>query len=409
MSVVSSFVPKYRRHKGSGQAFVQIKGKRHYLGPYGSPKSKEAYSRFIAEMAVNPVATPATAAHPVAITVVELAAAYQDFADEYYRKNGVRTATAGNIQRALLIATEIYGRSPAKDFGPLSLLAIQRQLVEKELSRRYVNDVVDKIRRCFKWGVSRELIPGSVYHGLAAVEGLRKGRTAAREPDPIPPVDDVVVNATLPYLPQVVADMVCFQRLTGCRPGEVCQVRPADIDRSGEVWLFQPASHKTEHHGKQRVVCIGPKAQTIIAPYLLSEPTAYCFSPAESEAKRHEEMRARRKSKVQPSQQDRKKARPRRVPATIYNKDSYARAIRRAVDKANKILRSQAEELQINNPTLLEHWAPNRLRHSAGTAVRKQFGLEAAQVVLGHSKADVTQVYAERDQALSVEVMKAIG
>jgi hypothetical protein len=25
-------VPKYRRHKGTGQAFVQVRGKRHYLG-----------------------------------------------------------------------------------------------------------------------------------------------------------------------------------------------------------------------------------------------------------------------------------------------------------------------------------------------------------------------------------------
>ena len=54
-------------------------------------------------------------------------------------------------------------------------------------------------------------------------------------------------------------------------------------------------------------------------------------------------------------------------------------------------------------------WSPNQLRHAAGTEVRRQFGLEAAQVVLGHSKADVTQVYAERDQALAAEIMQKIG
>ena len=55
------------------------------------------------------------------------------------------------------------------------------------------------------------------------------------------------------------------------------------------------------------------------------------------------------------------------------------------------------------------HWHPNQLRHSKATEIRRQFGLEAAQVVLGHAKADVPQIYAERDSALAVEVMKRIG
>jgi site-specific recombinase XerC len=49
------------------------------------------------------------------------------------------------------------------------------------------------------------------------------------------------------------------------------------------------------------------------------------------------------------------------------------------------------------------------LRHSAATEIRKQFGLEAAQTVLGHSQANVTQVYAERDWQLAAEVMRKIG
>ena len=40
------------------------------------------------------------------------------------------------------------------------------------------------------------------------------------------------------------------------------------------------------------------------------------------------------------------------------------------------------------------------------TEVRRKFGLEAAQTVLGHARADVTQVYAERDHALAASVMK---
>jgi integrase len=57
-----------------------------------------------------------------------------------------------------------------------------------------------------------------------------------------------------------------------------------------------------------------------------------------------------------------------------------------------------------------EHrWSPNQLRHTAGTEIRRQFGLEAAQVTLGHSNANVTQIYAERDLAKAAEIMRQVG
>jgi integrase len=95
-----------------------------------------------------------------------------------------------------------------------------------------------------------------------------------------------VIAQTLPFLPQVVADIVRFQCLTGYRPTEACIVRPCDIDRSGEVWLYRPHRHKTEQRRKKRTIFIGPKAQEVIRPSLLRDPSAYCFVPAESERRR---------------------------------------------------------------------------------------------------------------------------
>lgn len=60
-------------------------------------------------------------------------------------------------------------------------------------------------------------------------------------------------------------------------------------------------------------------------------------------------------------------------------------------------------------PTLLLEWTPNQLRHSAATEIRKRFGLEAAQVAMGHAQANITQLYAERDLNLAAEVMRNIG
>jgi len=49
------------------------------------------------------------------------------------------------------------------------------------------------------------------------------------------------------------------------------------------------------------------------------------------------------------------------------------------------------------------------LRHYAATNIRARFGVEGAQVVLGHAKADVTQLYAERDMAKAHAIMAEIG
>jgi integrase len=54
-------------------------------------------------------------------------------------------------------------------------------------------------------------------------------------------------------------------------------------------------------------------------------------------------------------------------------------------------------------------WHPNQLRHMHGTEVRRIFGIEAAQVALGHAQADVTQIYAERDMGLAERVARQIG
>jgi site-specific recombinase XerC len=119
-------------------------------------------------------------------------------------------------------------------------------------------------------------------------------------------------------------------------------------------------------------------------------------------------LRARRKTRVQPSQQNRRKARPQRAASTRYKKDAYRRAVVKAIAKVNRE-EAKAAAKEGREPQLIPAWHPNQLRHSAATEIRRQFGLEAAQVVLGHAKADVTQVYAERDHALAAGIMAQIG
>ena len=360
-------------------------------------------------------ANPATLRFSSELEVVQITAAYWKFAEGYYIKDGRPTGQLHIIKQVLHMLRELYAHVPAAEFGPLSIRAIQRHLVERGLARKTINHMCGTIKHMFKWAASHEMIPVSIYQALATVPGLRSGRTAAHEPAPVGPVPDEVVDATLPALPAVIADMVRFQQLTGCRPGEACIIRPCDVDTSGSVWCYRPESHKTQHHGRDRIIMVGPKAQDVLRPYLLREKTAYCFAPADSERKRNAERRENRRSPMTPSQAKRRPRRyRRRAPGDRYDTQAYRLAIDRTVERLNKKREEDAqkafEQTGIKvRPALLPAWHPNQLRHAAATKIRKQFGLEAAQVALGHSEANVTQIYAERDMALATEVMRKLG
>ncbi len=402
-------VPSYRRHKPSGQAVVTLNGQDCYLGKWGSKASKAEYERLIGEWLASGRSRPDNGQHD-GLTVAEVALRFLKYAKRYYRKDGRPTSELDEYQQTIRYLRRLYGSTLARDFGPRGLKAARQAMIDADLCRGVVNRRANRLKRIFKWAVAEELIPPSVYHGLIAVEGLRRGRTEVRESEPIRPVTDAVVDATLPHLPVIVADMVRFQRFTGCRPAEVCILRPCDVDTSGEVWIYQPESHKTEHHGRQRLICIGPKAQDVLRPYLLRDKTSYCFAPAESERKRRAEQHARRVTPLSCGNRPgtNRRRRPKRHPGNRYTADTYRRAVHRAVKAINRKRQNGRQE---GDPPveLLPRWSPNQLRHAAATAIRKQFGLEAAQVALGHATADVSQIYAERDLTLAVEVMRKIG
>jgi integrase len=420
MPRLSQSVPRYRKHKASGQAFVELNGRRYYLGPHGSKTSRDEYDRRIGEWLQSGRVWKSVSAEASDLLVVELIAAYLKFARSYYRKDGRLTSEYSAILHAMRPLKQLYGREAVVDFGPIALQTVMAQMVGNGWARGTINRQAGRIKRMFKWGVSQELLPASTYHALATVSGLRKGRTDAHETDPVEPVADGIVDATLAHLPEVVADMVRFQRLTGCRPNEVCVVRPCDIDTSTEVWAYRPKSHKTEHHDRNRVIFIGPNAQAVLIKYLARDGKMYCFRPMDSEAKRRSAAHAARRTPLAFGNRPgtNRKAKPKRLPGARYKVDAYRRAIARACDRAfphptlaaiPKTRLTAAQFAERKKWQSAHRWSPNQLRHSAATDVRRRFGLEAAQVLLGHSRADVTQVYAERDLAKGIEIARLIG
>ena len=385
--------PALRRHKPSRQGVVTLNGRDFYLGqwPDGVRKPPRdvqiAYDALVAEWLANGRRPTQDAAQP--ITVAELILQFwQRHATVHYRHpDGSETSEVENYKFSLRPLRSLFGHLAAAEFSPLKFKAVRQKLIDDGICRGVINQRMGRIRRVFKWAVAEELVPEFVYRGLTAVEGLKAGRSDAREAAPVKPVPDEHVEAVLPILTTPLRAMVRIQRLTGMRPGEVTQMRWCDIDRTEPIWVYRPARHKTAWRGKDRIIPLGPRCQEVLREFLPVEPTTYLFSPRAAREERFIRFRSARRSKVQPSQVCRRKNSPRRKPGDVYSSNSYACAIARACEKGQ-----------------VPHWHPNQLRHSRATEVRSEFGLEAAQVVLGHARANITEVYAERNLALAAHV-----
>jgi integrase len=389
-------IPSYRHYKPKNLAVVRLDGQDRYLGRYGSAESRERYDRLIAEWLLakrDRAASSPSGVHPLpagpATAVNELLLAFLRHATQRYVKNGRPTSEIRSFRTALKPVRELYGREPVTSFGPLALVACRQKLVDAGYCRKRINGHVSRVRLVFKWGVAREMVPESVWRALCAVEGLRRGEAPDRPP--IRPVFEVHIKAIEKHVTPQIWAMIQLQLWTGCRPGEACDVRGMDVTKRDDVWEYRPASHKTEHHEKERVIFLGPQAQAVIRPWLKTDSTAYLFSPREARAWFHEQ-RAKHRKTPGPKRPRSRRAHPRRRCGERYSVRAYDRAVERACQRAG-----------------VDHWAPNQLRHAAATRLRSELGIELTRILLGHSSAVTSEVYAEADFEKARSAMQKFG
>jgi len=431
---MSDRIPTYRKKKTKNGIYGVVTlpdgfgGRRDViLGQYGTAASRAEYRRVLAEWEANGHRLRSATQAARELTVNKLIAAFWPHVERHYRRaDGSPTQEVQDYKHTLRPMKHLYGASPVTDFGPLALKAIRSLMVrgydhprfgkQPALARRVVNQRIGRIKRMFKWAVENELVPAMAHHALLAVRGLERGRSEARETEPVKPVPVAFVEAVLPFLSRQVASMVELQLLTGARSGEIVIIRGIDLDTSGAVWLYKPSAHKTAYRGHSRVIAIGPKAQAVLRPWLRLNVEDYLFQPREADAAFRQQQRAVRKSKVQPSQEHRAKAHPRKKPGRCYTSRSYQQAIAKGIEKANRAracepckAKHSAERCDACRANAIPHWHPHQLRHTTATEIRRAAGLDAARAVLGHTSPVVTEVYAELDVAAAVEVMAKIG
>lgn len=436
-------LPRISVHPRSGNARVRYQGREIWLGRHGSPEAQAKFNQLVHEIVSDRLLprsdqdrvlgdgkgkaseTPAgppehhqpleTFAETVLFgnqesaetgpTIAEMCSRFLVHAERFYRDNhGEPTSTLGNIKTAIR-ALRRFDDMSAAEFGPILLEELMHSLASEKVPCRKsgrrldyrprvtVNRTIKTIRMIFDWAVSRELVPPEKTQAMKSLKLLAKGRTLARELPKVRPVDDAVVEQTLPQLPRVVADMVRLQRLTGCRPGEVCQIRPGDIDRERIPWIWRLDRHKNEWREQDSEIAIGPRGRALLEPYLARPADWPCFLSNESEKERNTQRRRSRKSPMTPSQRRRRqRTRLKKSHQRPYAGASYRRAITRACEKLG-----------------IKHWTPNQLRHSAATETRAKHGLEAAQSRLGHKHAKTTEIYAETDRRKAMALAEEFG
>ncbi|MBN2561057.1 MAG: site-specific integrase [Phycisphaerae bacterium] len=402
-------IPSYRHHRPSGRALVCLNGKRIYLGKWDTPESRERYRQVIAEWLADGK-LPGDDQSFQDLRIVELLAKYWTHAERYYCKNGKPTKEIPCIRESLRPLQVLYGRTIVSSFGPTALKGVRQTMIDSGWARSTINNRIMRIKRMFKWATENELVPPSVFHAVCSVAGLRRGRSKAKETEPVSPVAEEYVDAIAPFVSRQVWAMVQLQVLSGMRPGEAVTMRGCVLDTSGQIWTYTPQEHKTEHHGHVRTIYLGPRAQGVVAPFLRRHLTAYLFSPIEAEQER---LAARTRARRTPLHVGNRpgsnpKANRRRNQREHYDVASYRKAIQRACTRAFP----PPEGLSVDEMKLWrrEHrWHPHQLRHNAATTLRREFGIEVARIVLGHRSVSVTEVYAEIDVAKAQEAMSKIG
>jgi integrase len=411
-------IPKYQHFKPRGIGCIKWQGRRIYFpGAFNSPESIKAYRRFIQDNCEKqPPSKTGKLAKPQAakgMSLAELADLFLEHVTETFK--GVKQTEYPGYRRILALLVEHYGELEVAEFGPKRLTEFQKWLAENDhprhvyskdgqlrktttyrLTRNSVNHMIGNIKRLFKWGVANEFVDPYQLVGLQAVPGLRIGRTTARESVPREPVSWEAVERVLPLLSPVVADMVRFQWHTGCRPQNVCNICPAEIDTTTSPWTWKPQVHKGNWRGQGLQLFIGPQAEAIIRPYLNRPSEEPCFCPREA-------RRALRQAKGHKGECAFKYLNSRYTPST------YGRAIVHGLAGLARVRLKTPYSREKFLDAGIEYWTPHQLRHAKAQMIRDEFGLEAAQAVLGHNSLAATQIYAKKRLDLAKELATKCG
>ena len=291
-----------------------------------------------------------------------------------------------------------YGNWPVNDFHGKDLEKYRRILInENKYCRKTINKRIVIIRSAFKWGAFEEFVTYETLTTLTSLTFLKKDEEGTVDNPPVVSVPREIVEATLPFLPTVVADMVQVQLDSGARPSEIREMREIDIIKfRSDLWIYIPLHDKTESKRAdfdKRKVRFGPRSIKLIRRNFTKNKEDYVFRPEEA-AKEAQKRASERLKELYPKsvKSKGKKAETTKKYKPFYSNWSYLTAIRRACDRAG-----------------VPHWHPYQLRHLRCTEIEEKYGIRVAQILLGHKCLNTTLVYLDEDSKRIEEIIRKEG
>lgn len=240
---------------------------------------------------------------------------------------------------------------------------------KKVWTRPYINKMIGDIKRVFRWGVSWDIVSPDECARVCSVPVLRKRDTVAPEAPKRTVVSDKDILATLPYMTQILQDMVMVQRGAAMRTKEICTLRVGDLDRSAPCWCVRSGefeagmSNKTERFGTRRFIAFSVEETAILRRNCIGKSkNAFVFASD-----------------------------PCRLGTRGYNTSSYGHAIRDAIIAAHK------------DGKKIPFWTSYQLRHAGITAISLSLGHEAAQYAAGHTNPKTTEIYDHKAAIVSMD------
>ncbi len=393
-------ISEVRYHTTRGYFFAYSQGRQIYLG-----KDAKLAELRRQELIAESIARQREALNRPPIdsntqNILLLDEAIGAFLAHFTKGNYDRSDTA-LCQRSMGLLSNFCGSKIIHNFKTQDYLDFRAHLMSitdhrgKKFSRNYLNKLTKMVKRLFKYCAQNDHCTVEQYNKLALIQNLEYGKGGI-ELNARQGVPDSTVEACLPFMQPMIADMVRLQMLSGMRPCELSILTHAQISRPGHiviiprtnrpltpvthdqttVWFYLPVVHKNTARSKPKVICFGPRCQTILAPYLANPTSEYIFDGRL--------LKSRRSTQ-------------RRLPYTSV--ELYRDEIHRAVQRHNKA----------HPDSPLEDWTPYQLRHAAAQAYSEAYGRDTAAAVLGHDGLDTISVYVTQELIKASKAAAELG
>jgi integrase len=262
-------VPSYLLDSRTGRGFVRWSDRKTkkrrvkvFSGEFGSPESKAAYRIWVQQFDAR-VETSKIRTERQRIRDLSVAELCERWVEDYVERFGEKSGNTRNARAAALAACERHAATMCRDFTAGDLAAIRDLLVSRgRLVRDGVNRQIYAIRRMFKWGRERSIVPAEVVADLEVVRGVAMGRglESSDPPTADPKAVDAII-ADLEHRNPRAARIIGFLRWTGCRPSEAYRARVAWLDQEARRLVIPAQVSKTR---RPRIIALNAPAIEIL-------------------------------------------------------------------------------------------------------------------------------------------------